>query len=53
MIQTQEELIIPALWDGYLVLVDCWYDSTLDYQRNNIDDDEITSKIIYHFLIKP
>ncbi|MGL9687436.1 MAG: dTMP kinase [Candidatus Phytoplasma sp. TWB_XP] len=56
MIQTQDELIIPALLSGYIVLVDRWYDSTLAYQSkaNGIDfDDEITSKSITHFLIKP
>ncbi|MGL9687904.1 MAG: dTMP kinase [Candidatus Phytoplasma sp. TWB_XP] len=56
MIQTQDELIIPALLSSYIVLVDCWYDSTLAHQSkaNGIDfDDEITSKIISYFLITP
>ncbi|QYC30722.1 dTMP kinase [Paulownia witches'-broom phytoplasma] len=54
MIQTQDELIMPALLSGFIVLVDRWYDSTLAYQSNYIDyDDEITSKTISHFLIKP
>ncbi|CAM11765.1 Thymidylate kinase [Candidatus Phytoplasma australiense] len=56
MLQTQDELIFPALLSGYLVLVDRWYGSTFAYQSkgNYIDyDDKITSKIINHFLIKP
>ncbi|AGL90767.1 dTMP kinase [Candidatus Phytoplasma australiense] len=56
MMQTQDELIIPALLSGYLVIVDRWYDSTFAYQSkgNYIDyDDKITSKIINYFLIKP
>ncbi|MGL9687684.1 MAG: dTMP kinase [Candidatus Phytoplasma sp. TWB_XP] len=54
MIQVQDELIIPNLLNGHLVLIDRWYGSTLAYQSNNIDyDDEITSKIINQYLIKP
>ncbi|CAM11374.1 Thymidylate kinase [Candidatus Phytoplasma australiense] len=56
MMQSQDELIIPALLSGCLVLVDRWYDSTFAYQSkgNYIDyDDKITSKIINYFLIKP
>lgn len=55
MIQTQDELIMPALLSGHLVIVDRWYDSTLAYQSNAnyIDYDEITSKIINKYLLKP
>ncbi|GLH61589.1 hypothetical protein RHYP_5350 [Rhus yellows phytoplasma] len=55
MMQTQDELIIPNLLSGHLVIVDRWYDSTLAYQSNSnsIDDDEITSKIINKYLLKP
>ncbi|GLH60548.1 dTMP kinase [Paulownia witches'-broom phytoplasma] len=56
MIQTQDELIMPNLLSGHLVIVDRWYDSTLAYQSNgnSIDyDDEITSKIINQYLLKP
>ncbi|MGZ3139938.1 dTMP kinase [Candidatus Phytoplasma solani] len=57
MLQTQEELIIPSLLKGYIVLIDRWYDSTFAYQSDDINldygDKMLTSKIINHFLIKP
>ncbi|GFZ75544.1 thymidylate kinase [Hydrangea phyllody phytoplasma] len=54
MIQVQDELIIPNLLNGHFVLIDRWYGSTLAYQSNDVDyDDEITSKIINQYLIKP
>ncbi|MCX2955906.1 MAG: dTMP kinase, partial [Candidatus Phytoplasma australiense] len=54
MIQIQDELIIPNLLSGHLVIVDRWYDSTFAYQSNDVDyDDVITSKIINQYLIKP
>ncbi|MBP5835893.1 dTMP kinase [Candidatus Phytoplasma meliae] len=56
MIQTQEELITPSLLQGYIILIDRWFDSTYTYQSkaNCIDyDDKITTNIINHFLIKP
>lgn len=57
MTQTKEELVIPALLKGYIVLVDRWYDSTFAYQSDDINLDSgdkiLTSKIINHFLIKP
>ncbi|MGL9687729.1 MAG: dTMP kinase, partial [Candidatus Phytoplasma sp. TWB_XP] len=54
MIQIQDELIIPNLLSGHLVIVDRWYDSTLAYQSNDVAyDDEITLKIINQYLIKP